>query len=409
MTTHRSVRTDAYSDTREDARSDSRPRSSQPDVSFVLDPRTLTAPLLHAGRDRVEYPVPTLADSLAATDRVLDEVCDRLAEQWSSRSPDPVDVLPQDLPDRLRAWLLPATGKRLRPVMCYWGWSAAQGAIRGGHDDVVALCAALDLVHLFALVHDDVMDRSGSRRGRVTTHVEAARAHAEAGALGDPVLFGDSIAILFGDLALTEAWDLAAGLRPDVRRAWSDMLRELVQGQLLDLTGAAARRRDLDRARLVARLKSGAYTVQRPLRLGALVAGADASTLRALDAYGGHVGEAFALRDDVLGVWGDPGRTGKPVGDDLLSGKPTVLLAEARRLLPEQVAARHLGPDAVITPDDVPVLQRLMLEAGVLERTEHRISQEVELACEALDGAELDPRAAAELRAIADAVAWRDA
>jgi geranylgeranyl diphosphate synthase type I len=405
MTTHRSVRSDSHSD----PHSDPGPRPTQPDVRRALDPRLLTARSRPAGPDRAGRPAPTLADSLAATDRVLDEVCDRLTEQWSTRSAEPVDVLPQDLPDRLRAWLLPATGKRLRPVMCHWGWSAAQGATRGGHADVVAVCAALELVHLFALVHDDVMDRSDSRRGRVTTHVEAARAHADAGALGDPVLFGDSIAILFGDLALTEAWDLAASLRPDLRRAWSDMLRELVQGQLLDVTGAAARRRDLDRARLVARLKSGAYTVQRPLRLGALVAGAGASTLRALDAYGGHLGEAFALRDDVLGVWGDPSRTGKPVGDDLLSGKPTVLLAEARRLLPEEVAARHLGPDAVITPDDVPVLQQLMLEAGVLDRTEQRITREVELACEALDGADLDADGAAGLRAIADAIAWRDA
>ena len=400
MTSHRSAHTDA---------SVTSPASGPLPGPMTFTARSLRTAPLPAGPHLGARPGPSLADSLTATDRVLDEVCARLTDQWTARSSEAADVLRQDLPEWLRGWLLPATGKRLRPVLCHWGWSAAHGATRGGHDDVVALCAALELVHLFALVHDDVMDRSTSRRGRVTTHVEAAGAHVDAGALGDADLFGDSIAILCGDLALTEAWDLAAGLGPDLRRAWSDMLRELVQGQLLDITGAAARRRDLDRARLVARLKSGAYTVQRPLQLGALAARADECELAALETYGRHLGEAFALRDDILGVWGDPNRTGKPVGDDLLSGKPTVLLAEARRLLPEHLATQHLGPHAVITPDDVPVLQQLMLDAGVLDRTERRIAREVELACGALERTDLDPVGVAELRSVAHSIAWRDA
>lgn len=371
-----------------------------------------------------------LARTLADTDALLGEVCDRLVEDWRARSPEPADVIAPDLPELLRDWLLPATGKRLRPVMCHWGWVAARGPERGGsggRDELVALCAALELVHLFALVHDDVMDRSDSRRGRPTTHVEAARAHVRADALGDPELFGDSVAILYGDLALTEAWHLAASCSPPLRRAWADMLRELVQGQLLDVTGAAARRRDLERARLVAMLKSGAYTVQRPLCLGALAAGAGSTSvpsperepgrdpepappgaLEALDDYGRHVGEAFALRDDILGIWGDPARTGKPVGDDLLSGKPTVLLAEAQRALPADLVARHLGPHATVTPEAVPLLQEAMREAGVLERTERRIASEVDLACAALARADLDPGAVDELVALARAIGWRD-
>src|SRR6478672_7794107 len=348
------------------------------------------------------------AHTLARADELLEQVCERLEAQWRERSPEPPDVLSDDFPQLLRDWLLPTAGKRLRPVMCHWGWAAAHGPDRAGADDLVAMCAALELVHLFALVHDDVMDRSDSRRGRTTTHVEAARAHVSAGGLGDPTLFGDSIAILLGDLALNEAWDLAAGCAPALRRAWSDMLRELVQGQLLDVTGAAARRRDLERARRVARLKSGAYTVQRPLHLGALAAGADPDVLAALDVYGTHLGEAFALRDDILGVWGDPARTGKPVGDDLLSGKPTVLLAEAREALPPDVAEQHLGEQGVVTPDTVPVLQELMREAGVLDRTEQRITTEVQLACEALEGGDLEPGAVAELRSLAELIAWRD-
>jgi geranylgeranyl diphosphate synthase type I len=358
----------------------------------------------------VQAGAPSCDETLRRTDVVLDRVCLELERQWRSRCPEAADVLREDLPEHLRGWLLPATGKRLRPVMCHWGWVSAGGPSRGvGRDDTVTVCAALELVHLFALVHDDVMDRSDSRRGRATTHVEAAEEHTAAGALGDPALFGDSIAILFGDLALTESWVLTAGLGAPLQRAWADMLRELVQGQLLDVTGAAARRRDLAQARRVARLKSGAYTVQRPLVLGALAARADADALAALETFGGHLGEAFALRDDVLGVWGDPARTGKPVGDDLLRGKATVLLAEARRRLPEDVAERYLGHRAVITDADVEVLQQLMLDAGVLEQAEQRITHEVDLALTALDHADLDATGTDALRSLARSIAWRDA
>src|SRR6478672_11782425 len=173
------------------------------------------------------------AHTLARADELLEQVCERLEAQWRERSPEPPDVLSDDFPQLLRDWLLPTAGKRLRPVMCHWGWAAAHGPDRAGADDLVATCAALELVHLFALVHDDVMDRSDARRGRVTVHVEAAKAHAGAGALGDPVLFGD--------LALSEAWGLVGGVGGDLRRAWTSMLRELVQGQLFDVTGAAGR------------------------------------------------------------------------------------------------------------------------------------------------------------------------
>ena len=366
------------------------------------------APSLEQATARPAERVTDVELTLAATDRLLDAVCSRLAEQWAAREAGPVALLHHDLPDLLRSWLLPPTGKRLRPLMCHWGWSAAWGSARGGRQDAVTVCAALELVHLFALVHDDVMDRSDSRRGRPTVHLQAARELVDGNGAGEPRLFGDSIAILFGDLVLTEAWDLVGGLGSSLRRAWCDMLRELVHGQLLDITGAAARRRDVEGARRVARLKSGAYTIQRPLQLGALAAGADARMLAALDCYGRHLGEAFAIRDDILGVWGDPRRTGKPVGDDLLSGKPTVLLAEATAMLPDHVVARYLGPGAAMSAEDVAALQQLMLDAGVRERSEQRIAAEVTRASAALDAADLDPRAVTELRALARTIAWRE-
>ena len=348
--------------------------------------------------------------TLQHVDELLGLLCDELELEWAARSPEPVDVLRADLPAMLRVRLIGGGGKRLRPVMCHWGWVTAHGAVDGqGHDVLLRTAAALELLHLFALVHDDVADRSDSRRGRQTAHVEAAAAHAAAGALGDPLGFGDGIAVLLGDLALSEASALVADTPGPVRALWRAMLRELVHGQLLDLTAAAARRRDLDLAHRVARLKSGAYTIQRPLLLGATAAGAGPGILTTLDRFGAQLGEAFALRDDVLGVWGDPGRTGKPVGDDLLSGKATVVLAAARRLLRGADGERYLGPHAVISPHEVPWVQQLLVECGARSDVEGRIVAAAAAALAALEGADLHPDGVAALTRLVDAVAWRDA
>ncbi|HET7398655.1 MAG TPA: polyprenyl synthetase family protein [Intrasporangium sp.] len=350
------------------------------------------------------------SSTLAGVDELLAGLCDGLAAEWGRRSPEPVDVLRADLPLMLRARLVPGAGKRLRPVMCHWGWVAASGAVDGrGHDALLRTGAALELLHLFALVHDDVVDRSDSRRGRPAAHVEAGAAHAAAGALGDPAVFGDGIAVLLGDLALSEASALIADTPPPVRQLWRAMLRELVHGQLLDLTAAAARRRDLDLARRIARLKSGAYSIQRPLLLGAALAAPDPAVTAALAGYGEHLGEAFALRDDLLGIWGDPAVTGKPVGDDLLSGKATVVLAAARRLLPPAQSERYLGSRAVITEADVPRLQRLLDGCGVRDDVERRITDEAASALGALDGVGLDPDGVAGLTRMVHVIAWRDA
>lgn len=349
------------------------------------------------------------ATTLAALDRILDSVCTDLEREWEQRSPEAIDVLDADLPQMLRARLLPAAGKRLRPIMAHWGWVSAHGAALGrGYATLTRVGAALELLHLFALVHDDVMDRSDSRRGQSTAHVEASAAHVQAAGLGDATVFGDGIAILLGDLALSEATSLVADAPPDVRAVWREMLRELVHGQTLDLTAAAARRRDLALARRVARLKSGGYTIQRPLLLGAAIAGAPPSARRALSAFGEHLGEAFALRDDLLGVWGDPRATGKPVGDDLVSGKATVVLSAARRLLPEAVSARYLGPGGVVTADEVPALQQLFLDWGVRDEVEERIEDEASAALDSLAEADLDPVGVAGLTEMVKATAWRE-
>ena len=213
------------------------------------------------------------------------------------------------------------------------------------------MAAALELLHLFALIQDDVMDRSDSRRGRTTLHVSAAQRHLTSGGLGDPVLFGDSVATLVSDLALSEASLLVAPCAPDVRAAWRLMAVELVEGQLLDLTHTAGRRRDVETSRRIARFKSSRYTISRPVQLGALVGGADPALVRGLIGWGDLVGDAFAVRDDLLGVWGDPVRTGKPAGDDLRSGKPTVL-SWAAELLP--AAPGRCSPPATRAPSTTP-------------------------------------------------------
>jgi len=353
-----------------------------------------------------------VAKHLALVDGLLGEVLADLTHLWTTAFDDAstVDVLgPFDLPallDRLAG----SGGKRLRPVMSYLGWLAASGRARGvGHADVVRVGAALELLHLFALIHDDVMDESDSRRGLPTVHAEASRLHTEAQALGSSARFGESIAVLLGDLAHAEASHLVGDLPEQMRRIWRVLVVELVCGQRRDLTGSAAGRRDLTHARQVARMKSGAYTVERPLELGAAAAHAPDVIFACLARYGRELGEAFALRDDLLGAWGDPARTGKPAGDDLISGKPTVILSLASDRLSGTARGLldHVGTPA-LTAAEVTQLQDELRRCGVLAEVEGMISAHVERAVAALDERALDPDGVVELTQIADQIAWRD-
>ena len=378
----------------------------RPDRTVLALPPASTTTLTQDYLVEVDAALSVAIASLVHTWRV------ELAAPLGVGSPPapPADILlDHDLPEMLQA-LNGTGGKRIRPSMTYWGWVAAGGR---GHDesqaDVVRAGAALELLHIFALIHDDVMDESDSRRGQPSVHTLAAQLHLHAGARGDARHFGESIAVLVGDLAHAEADHLVTELPRPMRQIWRLLVVELVHGQSRDLTGSAAGRRDLDHARRVARMKSGRYTVQRPLELGAAAAGAPAEVRTALLDYGEEVGEAFALRDDLLGVWGDPRSTGKPAGDDLISGKPTVILAlaaerlqgGARRLL------RRVGTPA-LSPADVTLLQAELAEQGVVEAVEARISEHVRAAGAALASVELDPAGVTGLTGMANLVAWRD-
>jgi geranylgeranyl diphosphate synthase type I len=350
---------------------------------------------------------------LELVDRLLTEVLADLRELWATLAPggESADILGTgDLPCLLDQ-LLGGGGKRIRPVMAYLGWLASSGRACGvGHRDVVRVSAALELLHAFALVHDDVMDESTSRRGAPTAHVRAAALHRVAAGHGRSERFGESIAILLGDLAHAEADALVADLPAELRRIWRQLVIELVYGQRRDLTGSAAGRTDLSHAREVARLKSGAYTIERPLQLGAAAAGAPEAVRAALATYGREVGEAFALRDDLLGIWGDPSLTGKPAGDDLISAKPTVILALAHERA-SGVTRQLLGKIGTtgLTRADITVLQQALVDCGVVEEVEERISRHITAALTALDGAPLHPDGVRQLTVMTHRIAWRDA
>ncbi|MEU2250586.1 polyprenyl synthetase family protein [Streptomyces sp. NPDC019224] len=224
-------------------------------------------------------------------------------------------------------------GKRLRTAFVWCGWRAAGGT--GDASAVLRTGAALELLQVCALVHDDVMDGSPLRRGGPAMHVDFARRHQRAGMRGSSQSFARSAAVLAGDLALAWADDLLTetalgsvhGLR--LHREWQAMRGEMVAGQYRDIHAQAAGAFSLDEALTIATLKSALYTVERPLALGASLAAADEDTLNALRAAGRSAGLAFQLRDDLLGAFGDPALTGKPAGEDLRARKPTYLLATA--------------------------------------------------------------------------------
>jgi geranylgeranyl diphosphate synthase type I len=221
--------------------------------------------------------------------------------------------------DALEAFVL-GGGKRLRPAFAYWGYRGAGGL---DADPIVAAVSALELVQASALIHDDLMDRSDTRRGEPAVHRRFAAAHVAAGWRGDPDGFGDSAAVLLGDVCLVWSDELLHGCGVDpealarARPVFDEMRTEVMVGQYLDVLTQATGDTSVERASKVATYKSAKYTVERPLLLGAALAGAPAAVSAAYSAYGLPLGEAFQLRDDILGVFGDPAQTGKPAGDDL--------------------------------------------------------------------------------------------
>lgn len=289
-------------------------------------------------------------------------------------------------------------GKRLRPAFAYWGYRGAGGI---DSDQAVATLAALEFVQASALIHDDLMDRSDTRRGEPAVHRRFATRHRDAGWGGDADGFGDAAAILLGDLCLVWSDELlhGAGLDPRTvaraRPVFDEMRTEVTVGQYLDVLTQATGDTSLERAGKIARYKSAKYTVERPLLLGAALAEASADVRTAYSAYGLPLGEAFQLRDDVLGVFGDPGQTGKPAGDDLREGKRTYLVAAAVEATDDagrELLIRRLG-DPGLDEVGIAQLQELITASGALARTEQRIITLTDTALAALAAAELETEA----------------
>lgn len=308
-------------------------------------------------------------------------------------------------------------GKRLRPTFSYWGWRSAQPAGTDGEDGLVRAAASLELLHACALVHDDLIDASDTRRGQPAAHVRFAdyRAADWSGTAGS---FGLAGAVLLGDLLLSWSEELfAAGIdllppqRARAARAQFDLMRtEVVAGQFLDVLAQTRGAFDRDEALRVIELKTSRYTVQRPLLLGATAAGADQELLARLSGYGHALGEAFQLRDDLLGVFGDPRITGKPAGDDLREGKRTLLLALATGAAdPAQLAELTEGVGKPgLTEAEVARLRAVITDTGAPELVEQRIAAGAAQARDQLAAAELRPDARQLLLELVDIATQRN-
>ena len=336
-----------------------------------------------------------------AVEARIQEVISRELARW--RGVD--EVLAEPL-EQLSKMVL-AGGKRLRPAFCYWAFVGA-----GGDPDskkVVDAGAALEFLHTFALIHDDIMDGSFTRRGLEAVHVTFASKHRDERWQGESRRFGDGVGVLVGDLAFVYADLMIKGATRSAQDVFTELRLEVNMGQYLDISGTARSVMTEEYARKVAIYKSGKYTVERPLHLGAALIGKLEGFSRQLSLYGLPLGEAFQLRDDVLGVFGDPSITKKPVGEDLREGKPTLLVALATQAARGTRSGRIL--EALGRPDmDDPTileLQELIIDTGALAKVEERISLLVDDALLALSVTSLDPEAKKELSELAVFVANR--
>lgn len=310
-------------------------------------------------------------------------------------------------------------GKRVRPLFAYWGWRAVAGPDRPSDAHALRLFSALELLHACALAHDDVIDASATRRGLPTVHRHFADRHRDNNWHGSSEQFGLSAAILLGDLSLVWADDIVASadLPADahlrVHKVWADIRTEVLGGQYLDIVAESSGADSVASAMNVNTYKTASYTVSRPLQLGAAAAADRPDVQAVFHQVGTDLGVAFQLRDDVLGIFGDPQVTGKPSGDDLRSGKRTVLLAEAVELAEQTdpAAAKLLRESIGTELTDVGVKEVCMAieSVGALAAVETRIELLNRRALETLDKADIDPQAKIGLAELASLASNRSA
>jgi geranylgeranyl diphosphate synthase type I len=347
-----------------------------------------------------------LSVEAAATVELADAVTDQLRRYLSDRRADAAYIGSDyaALIAGLEEFVL-SGGKRLRPAFAYWGWRAVS------NDDTdqqpLLLFAALELLHAAALVHDDVIDNSATRRGRPTTHVQFAALHRDRKWRGSADQFG------------TWADDIVAGVelphdaRNRVRLVWADIRTEVLGGQYLDIVAEASAAESIASAMAVNTYKTASYTVSRPLQLGAAAAADRPDVHELFHEFGNHLGVAFQLRDDVLGVFGDPAVTGKPSGDDLRSGKRTVLLATAMELADASDAAAanllRVSVGTNLSDTEVRELRDVIVRVGALTAVEDQIDTLTRRALGVIADAPIHAAAKVGLSGVANLAANRSA
>ena len=371
---------------------------------------------------------------MAGSTRLVDLIQNRIDSFLAERRGELEEVSPDlDVIDSAARSLL-AGGKRFRALFCYWGWQsvAAQGDdfdpvadASPGLDGVVSVAAALEIFHAAALVHDDIMDNSDLRRGQPSLHRRFENLHRERGWTGS----ADGIRHVGGPPARRPAAGLerrAVRARPvdastadaaaAAREEFGRMRTDVMLGQYLDMLEEHSWRGRpeadlLPRAHRVIVYKSAKYSVESPLALGASMAGGSLAQISGLREFGLPLGVAFQLRDDLLGVFGDPEVTGKPAGDDLREGKRTVLINLARQKLPGSASrlVDELLGDPALDDEQIGMLQAAIRESGAVEQVEQIIARNVETANAALNEAPIARSARAELTALADTVTRREA
>jgi geranylgeranyl diphosphate synthase type I len=366
--------------------------------------------------------------SQAFRDAVSAEISAFLSEQSSVLD----SMGPELVPVHLMASQMLCGGKRIRPAFCIWGYVAAAGIPTDEElKPLLAAAGSLDVLHVSALVHDDLMDSSDLRRGRPAAHRQFEALHANAGWLGDSAAFGRSGAILLGDLLVMWSAQMLHGAGVDqstLERALpivEAMRTEVTCGQYLDMVAQAhpLRKRApaigslrptielaMDDASRVVEYKAARYTVQRPCQIGAALGGGDDELYFALGAYGSPLGRAFQFRDDLLGVFGDPQVTGKPAGDDLREGKRTVLVAHAYAHAGDdgqKLLLQRLG-DSALDDAGISELQQVIVESGARDAVESMINEYYERALKALHDTEITEEGRVGLTALADAAVRRE-
>ena len=343
---------------------------------------------------------PAICDVVGPIDKRLIHVLNAERTKWVA-----VDASLVEPFDALEA-LIFSGGKRIRPAFFHWAHVGAGG----DPDSNVAIdaAAAIEMLHAFALAHDDVMDHSSSRRGEPSIWQRFASFHADNGWEGNAKDFGEAVAILVGDLAHVIADSLVRDLAPDICEIWNELRLEVNIGQYLDVLSGVTRTFDQEGARRILEYKTGRYSVQRPLHLGAAIAGRYEEFSESFNAFGQPVGVAFQLRDDLLGVFGDEKETGKPVGDDLREGKPTSLVAAAfERADNKQLQVLNLIGSHELTDSDVSHIQNVIIETGAERVIEEEIRELTDIALCELESSSMKADALDALRELALFVAYR--